>query len=81
MFLTHSPAKIRIEREIKTAAAGVALSSATAAKLEVDASGLVAFGAEDVQSAHAGYDPPLDLHLFALLNLADQRVPFFLRHF
>ena len=80
-FAGEDPHQVVFQREVEAAAAGVALPAATAAKLEVDSPGFVAFGADDVQPAHAGHDAALGLHLLALLDLADQRVPFLLRHF
>ena len=77
----EDPHQVVFQREVEAAAAGVALPAATAAKLEVDAAGFVALAAGDVQSAHRGHHAALGLHLLALLDFADQGVPFFLRHF
>ncbi len=53
--LMRSEPKIRIrsscEREVEARGAGVALAAGAAAQLVVDAPGLVALGAEDVQAA------------------------------
>ena len=77
----EDPHQVVFQREVEAAAAGVALPSATAAELQVDAAGFVPLGADDVQSAHAGHHASFGLHLLALLDLADQRVPFVLGHF
>ena len=80
-FAGEDSHQVVFEREVEAAAAGVALATATAAKLQVDAAGFVAFGADDVQAAHRGDDAALGLHLLALFDFADEGVPFFLGHF
>ncbi len=76
----EDPHQVVFQREVEAAAAGIALPAAAAAKLEVDAAGLVPLGAEDVQAAHLGHVAALGLHLLALLDLVDQGVPFLRRH-
>ena len=65
----EDPHQVVFQREVEAAAAGIALPAAAAAELEVDAAGLVALGADDVQPAHAGHLAALGLHLLALLDL------------
>ena len=76
----EDPHQVVFEREIEAAAAGVALPAATAAKLQVDAAGLVPLGADDVQAAELLYFLPFGLHVLALFDFGDQVVPFFLGH-
>ena len=49
----EDPHQVVFQREVEAAAARVALAAATPAKLQVDAAGFVALGADDVQAAHA----------------------------
>ena len=74
------PHQVVFEGEVEAAAAGVALASAAAAELQVDAAGLVALAAQHVQAAHRGHLAALGLHLLALLNLVDEGVHLFGRH-
>ena len=74
------PHQVVFQREIETAAAGVALAAAAAAELEVDAAGLVPLAAQHVQAAHGGHFAALGLHLLALFDLVDQGVHFLGRH-
>ena len=50
----EDPHQVVFERQVEPAAAGVALPAGTAAKLSVDAAGLVPLGADDVQAAQLG---------------------------
>src|SRR5262249_2724327 len=59
---------------------GVALATATTAELEVDPAGFVALGADDVQAAELFDFEALGLHVFALLDIGHQLMPFFLRY-
>src|SRR5436309_12519811 len=43
--------QVVLQREIKTGASGIVLTSRTTAQLIIDAPGLVTFGSQDVQSA------------------------------
>ena len=79
-FAGEDPHQVVFQRQVEAAAAGVALPAATAAQLQVDAAGLVPLGADDVQAAELRDFVALGLHLLALFDLADQLVPFFLRH-
>ncbi len=47
----EDPHQVVFERQVEAAAAGIALATATAAKLQVDAAGFVPLGADDVQAA------------------------------
>ena len=47
----ENPHQVVLEREVEAGRAGVALPAGPAAELVVDAPGLVAFGADDVEAA------------------------------
>ncbi len=79
-FAGEDSHQVVFQRKVKAAAAGIALATAAAAKLQVDAAGLVPLGADDVQAAQRADLLPLELHLFALFDLLDQRRPFLLGH-
>ncbi len=53
--------EVVFEREVEARGAGVALTAGAAAKLVVDAAGLVALGAEDVEAAGVDDGVVLDL--------------------
>ena len=69
-FAGEDPHQVVFQREVEAAAAGIALAAAAAAKLQVDAAGLVPLGADDVQAAQPRDLAPLGLHLLALFDLA-----------
>ncbi len=79
-FAGEDPHQVVFERKVEAAAAGVALASAAAAQLQVDAAGFVPLGADDVQAAELANFLALDLHFFAGFDLLDQRRPFLLGH-
>ena len=66
----EDPHQVVFERQVEAAAAGIALATATAAELQVDAAGFVPLGADDVQAAELLDFCALGLHLLALLDLA-----------
>ena len=66
----EDPHQVVFERQVEAAAAGIALATATAAELQVDAAGFVPLGADDVQAAELFDFLPFGLHLLALLDLA-----------
>jgi hypothetical protein len=73
----EDPHQVVFERQVEPAAAGIALAAAAAAKLQIDAAGVVPLGADDVQAAQF-----LDLNPSAFMfsrgfDLVDQGVPFF----
>ena len=72
--------QVVFEAQVETAAAGIALTTATAAKLKIDAAGFMPLGADDVQAAKLFDLLAFGLHVLALLDLGDELVPFFLRH-
>ena len=79
-FAGEDPHQIVFEREEKPARAGVALATAAAAELKIDAAGLVPFGAHDLQAAHVADDRALFLHFVVGRDFGDERVPLLLRH-
>ena len=76
----ENPHQVVFERQEEAAAAGIALAAAAAAKLQVDAAGFVPLGADHVQAAESANLDPFGLHLLALFDFADERVPLGGRH-
>ena len=71
----EDPHQVVFERQIKPAGARVTLPTGAAAELIVDAAGLVALGAEDVQAAHFGDKAAFLLHLFLGFDPLHQGLP------
>ena len=69
-FAGEDPHQVVFQRQEEAAAAGIALASATAAQLQVDAAGFVPLGADDVQAAQLADFVSFGLHLLAFFDLA-----------
>ena len=72
--------QVVFERQVEAAGARIALPAGAAAKLVVDAAGLVPLGADDVQAAHLGDLAALFLHLLLGLDLLDGALPHVFGH-
>ncbi|MCE2806030.1 MAG: hypothetical protein LW700_12590, partial [Gemmataceae bacterium] len=67
--------QVVIEGDEELAAAGIALAAGAASELVVDAAGIVALGADDVQAALLGHLAALLLHALLRLDLVDGALP------
>ena len=80
-FAGEDPHQIVFKRQVKPAASRIALPAASAAKLKIDAAGLVSLGADDVKSAQLLDLVAIRLHFFTATDLLDELLPFIGRHF
>src|SRR4051794_24725117 len=76
----EDPHQVVFKRKIEAAAARIALATATAAELQVDAAGFMALSADDVQAAQVFHFLALGLHVFAPLDFGNELLPFVLRN-
>src|ERR1019366_7048609 len=74
-FAGEDTHQVVLQRQEESARTRIALPTGAAAKLIVDAARLVAFGADDVQPAHAGDLAAFYFHLLVIADHLDGRFP------
>ena len=76
----EDPHQVIFKRKKEPARAGVALATAAAAELEVDAPGLVTLRADDLQATHRANELAFGPHVLAGGDLGDEGFPFLAWH-
>ncbi len=79
-FTGKDPHQVVFQRQEEAAAPRVALASATAAKLEVDAARFVSLRTDDLQAAHAANFLSFGFHLLPLGDFGNEGIPLGRRH-
>src|SRR5439155_2074425 len=75
-FVGEHAHQVVLQRHEEAARPRIALPAGATAQLIVDTARLVAFGADDVQAAHAGDLAAFLLHVLLDANLGDRVLPF-----